>query len=106
MERHRAGEETVGVWLSSVGHNQTEVDALSDETLLPRKVCCNISNFYLKDEESDISLCLSTYKDQKESILERQHSYSNFSTAYGQKFRHCIFPNDMGSYEEEQQPTS
>lgn len=48
-----------------------------------------------------MSLCLSTYKNQKGSILERQHSYSNFSTAYGQKFRYCIFPNDLGNYEEQ-----
>lgn len=46
-----------------------------------------------------MSLCLSTYKNQKESILERRHSYINFYTAYGQKFRLCIFLNDMGSRE-------
>lgn len=43
-----------------------------------------------------MSVCLSTYKN----TLEKQHSYSNFSTAYGQKFRYCIFPSDIGIYEE------
>lgn len=61
----RAGEETVGVWLSSVGHNQAEVDASSDVTSLPRQISCNSNNFYLKEEESDMSLCLSTYKNLK-----------------------------------------